>query len=200
MSLTDAFVFEPFSVNQPLIDSLLLEPDSFEVYVAIGSGGGSGTISDPYLVNTASLFDPLMNSFQPYTTVHLGPGLFPTQGHADGVGGGWQPKRGQRIVGSGIDVTTVKLAPASPTADKAYFAIGVDDLALIDGFEASDFTFVSSACVPSISARAAPRKREWSSPPPARTRHCRSRMTALWRTASSNNRTTAMFAKPRASA
>ena len=55
MSLTDAFVFEPFSVNQPLIDSLLLEPDSFEVYVAIGSGGGSGTISDPYLVNTASL-------------------------------------------------------------------------------------------------------------------------------------------------
>ena len=140
MSLTDAFVFEPFSVNQPLIDSLLLEPDSFEVYVAIGSGGGSGTISDPYLVNTAALFDPLMNSFPPYTTVHLGPGLFPTQGHADGVSGGWQPKRGQRIVGSGIDVTTVKLAPASPTADKAYFAIGADDLALIDGFEASDFT------------------------------------------------------------
>ena len=67
MSLTDAFVFDPFSVNQPLIDSLLLEPDSFEVYVAIGSSGGSGTISDPYLVNTATLFDQLMNSFAPYT-------------------------------------------------------------------------------------------------------------------------------------
>lgn len=142
MSLLDAFVMEPFSVNQPLIDSLLLEPNSFEFYVAVRTDGkpGSGELWDPFDASTATLFDALMNSFPPNTTIHLAPGIYETAGHADGVAGGWQPKRGFRIVGAGIDITTIKLVNPAPTAGASYFAIGADDLAVIDEFEASDLT------------------------------------------------------------
>jgi hypothetical protein len=140
MSLLTAFVFEPFMVNQPLLDSLLLEPDSFEFFVAWSDDpNGTGTVGDPFRVSTAAAFDSLMQSFPPYTTVHLGPGEFLTNGHADGISGGWQPKRGQRIVGSGIDVTTLKLVPGA-SANKLYAAIGADDTALLDEFEVSDMT------------------------------------------------------------
>src|SRR5437667_6644931 len=138
--LLDAFVFDPCMVNERLLAYFLLEPDSFEFYIAIGDGVGSGTIGDPFQVNAASQFDQLLSSFPPYTTIHLGPGLFLTQGHADGVTGGWQPKRGWRIVGAGIDVTTLKLSVTSPATNAAYFAIGGDDTNLINEFEASDLT------------------------------------------------------------
>ena len=137
MALLDAFVFPPFSVNEPLIDALLLEPDSYEYYVVAGeSSGGSGTIDDPFVVDDREAFDSLMDSFQPFTTIHLGPGEFETAGHIDG----WQPKRGQRIVGAGIDVTIIKLAISNPSAGILHFALGADDAALVDEFEASDLT------------------------------------------------------------
>src|SRR5258707_27076 len=141
MALLEALVIDPFNVDQPLLYSFLLDPqDSFEVWLAIRTDEepGSGTVTDPYDASALSVFDALMNSFQPYTTIHLGPGLFATSGHADGVGGGWQPRRGQRIVGSGIDVTMLKLTPPLVNAGSAYFAIGADDAALINEFEVSD--------------------------------------------------------------
>ncbi len=144
--MLDAFVFEPFSINQSLLDSFLLENDGFEVYVASSSGtaplSGSGAISDPYLVSSTSAvdFDNLMATFGPYTTIHLAPGTYTTQGHSDGMTTGWSPRRGQRIVGAGVDITTLQLAVANPTADKAYFIIGADDSAFINGFEVIDLT------------------------------------------------------------
>lgn len=141
--MLDAFVFEPFSVNQSLVDSLLLESDSFEVYVAPAATGplsGSGTIGDPYLVSSAQDFDNLLASFAPYTTIHLAPGTYTTQGHADGQTTGWQPRRGQRIVGAGIDLTILQLSVSNPQANAIYFAVGADDAALISQFELSDVT------------------------------------------------------------
>ena len=43
MSLLDAFALEPFSVNESLLDSLLLEPDSFEVWIGMRNGINAGT-------------------------------------------------------------------------------------------------------------------------------------------------------------
>ncbi len=75
-----------------LLDSLLLDPHRFNVWVAARTDGikGSGTITDPYDGSTAAKFDTLMNSLAEFTCVNLGPGLFLTQGCADGVSGGWQ--------------------------------------------------------------------------------------------------------------
>ena len=141
--MLDAFVFEPFSVNQSLLDSLLLESNSFEVYiapVATGALSGSGTIADPYVVSSAQDFDNLLGGFAPYTTIHLAPGTYTTQGHSDGITTGWAPRRGQRIVGSGIDITIIQLVVPTPTANAAYFVIGAEDTALIDEFEVVDLT------------------------------------------------------------
>ena len=72
-------------------------------------------------------FDDLMNSFPANVRVHLGPSPtgqpFLTRGYADGVAGGYQPKPGMNIIGSGIDVTTLQLVPSS-TANAHFFAVG----------------------------------------------------------------------------
>ena len=115
MALLDAFVFEPFSVNESLLDSLLLEPDQFEFWIsATGtSPTASGTECDPYDGSSQMLLDKLMATFPPNTTVHLGPGMFVTNGN----NGGWAPKSGQRIVGAGFDETILKLINASSSAN-----------------------------------------------------------------------------------
>src|SRR6266513_2037470 len=119
MALLDAFVLEPFSVNEQLIDSLLLEPDQFEFWITIRTDGnkGTGTECDPYDGSSQTALDNLLNSFPPNTTVHLGSGTFQTQGFASGVSGGWQPKSGQRIVGAGFEDTILKLVNATSSSN-----------------------------------------------------------------------------------
>src|SRR5438046_1021967 len=142
MALLDAFVFEPFSVNESLLDSLLLEPDQFEFWIsATGtSPTASGTECDPYDGSSQMLLDKLMATFPPNTTVHLGPGMFVTNGN----NGGWAPKSGQRIVGAGFDETILKLINASSSADltSAIGAplIGSSAPSFLNGFEVSDLT------------------------------------------------------------
>jgi len=144
MSLTDAFVFEPFSVNEQLIDSLLLEPDQFEAWIALRTDGnkGTGTECDPYDGSSHTLLDDLLGSFPPYTTVHLGSGVFQTQGYAV-TPGGWRPKSGQRILGDGIGETTIKLINASDTANLTS-VIGAPSTNFLNGFEVADPLAVSS--------------------------------------------------------
>lgn len=92
-----------------LSDSLLLDAARLDVWIALRTDGvkGSGTESDPYDGSTAGKFDVLMHSLPANTAVHIGPGVFETRGSA-----GWQPKSGQRIVGSGMDVTVLRLVEA----------------------------------------------------------------------------------------
>jgi hypothetical protein len=86
----------------------------------------------------------------PPIAVRLGPGTFQTNGYADGVSGGWQPRPGMKIVGSGIDVTVLQLAGGSANAH--FYAIGHPvstgsgpSLAnLLDYFEVSDLTIDSN--------------------------------------------------------
>ena len=64
--------------------------------------------------------------------------MIQTRGYFSGTSF-WKPKSGQRIIGSGIGVTTLKLVYAS-TANAHYSAIGVANIDSLDTFEASDFT------------------------------------------------------------
>ena len=107
-----------------LLEALLLDPLRVNVWIAArtDSVAGTGTQNDPYDGSTAVKFDALMNGLGTYARVLLGPGMFQTNGYADGVSGGWQIKYGMKIVGSGIDVTTLQLTASATNAH--YFAIG----------------------------------------------------------------------------
>jgi hypothetical protein len=121
-----------------LLDSFLLEDYRINVWVAARSDGikGSGTLGDPYDGSTAARFDELMRLFATQVTatvgvrINLGPGVFQTNGYYDGIasGTGWQASARMKIVGSGIDVTTLQLVNA--TANKQTYAVGQ---ALLDG-------------------------------------------------------------------
>src|ERR1041385_4563936 len=137
-----------------LLDALLLDPYRINVWIAYRTDGvaGSGTQNDPYDGSTAAKFDAIMNSLSPNTAVHLGPATstnpFTTTGFwttSDGsTGSGWQAKAGMKIIGSGIDVTTLKLTGAtdpSGSLTRHYFAIGhALSSTTIDCFEVSDLT------------------------------------------------------------
>jgi hypothetical protein len=108
-----------------LTHSLLLDPYPFEIWIAQRTDGlkGSGTLNDPYDGTTATRFDAVMNGLAGPTLVHLGPGTFQTKGYSDDVSGGWQMRPGMRIVGSGMQATTLKIVNAT-TTNALYFAIG----------------------------------------------------------------------------
>ncbi len=130
-----------------LLDSLFLDPAPFDVWVAVRTDGikGSGTLNDPYDGSTQTKFDALMNGISAKTRVQLGPGIFQSQGYSDEVAGGWQPKPGMKIVGSGIDVTTLQLAPNPLAANAQMYAVGHGLVAtgvanIMDTVEVSDLS------------------------------------------------------------
>ena len=69
-------------------------------------------------------FDEAMKSIPANTKVHLRPGVYQTRGFAPNDSRGWQPKTGQKIVGAGIDVTTLQLVGAE-NLDQHYHAVGM---------------------------------------------------------------------------
>src|SRR2546423_2684242 len=134
-----------------LLDSLLLDPARLDVWIAMRTDGvaGTGTESDPYDGSTQVKFDALMNSFASYTTILLGPGTVETRGYSDvALNGGhptWQPKAGMKILGSGIDVTFLKIVNAgfynnSYLQRGLYFAIGATFGNVVHYVEVSDLT------------------------------------------------------------
>ena len=135
-----------------LLDSLLLDDYRINFWIAARTDGikGSGTIGDPYDGSTAAKFDALMRDLAAQTTatvgvrVNLGPGIFETAGYYDGIdpSAGWRPSARMKIVGSGIDVTTLKLASAA-SAGSQCFAVGHvlgNNTAQVDFFAISDLT------------------------------------------------------------
>jgi hypothetical protein len=84
------------------------------------------------------LFDTLMRAMPANTAVHLSPGVFETKGMSWEVRT-WQVKPGQKILGSGIDVTTVKLV-GSEAPEVRYFAIGAFYTTYLHDVEVADFT------------------------------------------------------------
>ncbi|HEV2209969.1 MAG TPA: hypothetical protein VG167_14405 [Verrucomicrobiae bacterium] len=121
---------------------------SYQMIGAPSTSPASGTITcrlDPYR------FDAVMYSFQSSVlpvTVHLGPGTFQTKGYTPTVGdmpnlgASWTPPTaGMKILGSGINVTTLQLVRAVVgDSGNDYFAIGGPYNLSVSAFEAADFT------------------------------------------------------------
>jgi hypothetical protein len=77
--------------------------------------GSSGDVSLTGLTaaRVRYLFDELMRSLPENIRIHLGPGVFETRGNAIGMPGhGWKPLQGWNMVGSGMDISTLKMATA----------------------------------------------------------------------------------------
>jgi hypothetical protein len=126
-----------------LLEALLLDPVRIDVWIAkrTDSVAGTGTQTDPYNWGSIANFDSLMSGMAVNTCVHLGPGEFETAGFHDGLSGsGWQAKPGMRIVGSGIDVTTLKLVSGAGTNQRAYAVAHALNGSTVDFFEISDLT------------------------------------------------------------
>jgi len=120
-----------------------ITPNTFQ-YTMNGSftGSATGTISCR-LSRSGGPMVPL--PLNPPIAVHLGPGLFQTNGYTDGIagGGGWQPRPAMKIVGSGMDVTILQLAGGSTNAN--FYAVGHavspgTQPNLLDYFDISDLT------------------------------------------------------------
>lgn len=96
------------------------------------------------------LLDQLFRSLtQPNLAIHLGPGVFETRGNTlVNLGSqGWEVRPGWKIRGSGIDVTTMKLADARGAPDsQLYSVIGAQTWYLPAHYaEASDLTLDCNA-------------------------------------------------------
>ena len=82
----------------------------------------------------------------PPLAIRLGPGTFQTNGYADAIAtGGWQPRPGMKIAGSGVDVTILQVAGSSSGTAAHLYAIGHAVSPggrpnLLDYFEVCDLT------------------------------------------------------------
>jgi hypothetical protein len=92
-----------------------------EVFISIRVDGvaGAGTPDDPFNGSTDTLLDDLLNSLTiPNLTLRFGPGIFQTKGalrRSVNPPGGWLLQSGTRIVGSGMNQTTLQLVKLTPS-------------------------------------------------------------------------------------
>ena len=117
-----------------LLDTFLLEGVRLNFWVATRGDGisGFGSQADPFNASSGQ-FDAVMvkilampEAQSAPITVYLGPGVFETKGYRtdnETSLSGWQPKAGMKIIGSGIEVTTIKLINVT-VADAHYCALG----------------------------------------------------------------------------
>src|SRR5258708_5686842 len=131
MSLCDALLLDPYAIDL----------SRGEVWIAArtDSVAGSGTQNDPYDGSTQAKFDALLNStlnYHPNTRIHLGPGTFQTNGfQISPTIGGVLLETGWKIIGSGMEVTTLKLVGMTDNSENA--ALG-NTQAFLDTFEVWD--------------------------------------------------------------
>ncbi len=91
-----------------------------------------GTLDNPFICATESEFDTTMNNLPANSTVHILAGTYQTRG--DGSGG-FALKSGQKILGSGMDITVIQLVTNAPSGVSVMGSVG---RAL--GIEVSDLT------------------------------------------------------------
>ena len=91
-------------------------------------------------------FDAIMRQMPENSVIHLGAGVFETKGDAGGVAGGWFVKDCQRIIGSGMGLTTLKLVGCS-VRHGGYSIISNSPAGggFLTGFELSDLTLDCNA-------------------------------------------------------
>jgi hypothetical protein len=100
----------------------------------------------PTCIRLTFPFDEVMRQLPTNILIRVGPGIYQTRGFAPNDSRGWQPKSGQKIVGAGINVTTLQLVGAENT-DQHYHAIGMPiepsgltPIVALESFEVSDLT------------------------------------------------------------
>lgn len=71
-----------------------------------------GTLDNPFDGSTAKKFDSVMAALPPNSTIHILAGTYQTYGLE-----GWQVKSGQKILGSGMDVTVLQLVSGTPSEE-----------------------------------------------------------------------------------
>jgi hypothetical protein len=113
-------------------------PQSFTYQMLYAPNSATAPGSAMACCREREMFDTLMRAMPENTTVHLGPGVFETKGLAYSVRT-WQPKPGQKILGSGIDVTTLKLVGAA-VPETRYYAISHFYETFLHDVEVADFT------------------------------------------------------------
>jgi hypothetical protein len=89
---------------------------SNEFWISTNATGNTypsgGTLDNPLDGSTEANFDHNMNSLPQNSTIHILPGVYQTYGGA--YAEGWSPKSGDKVLGSGIDVTVIQLATNVP--------------------------------------------------------------------------------------
>jgi hypothetical protein len=95
-----------------------------------------GTIGDPYDGSTQTKFDTVMNSMPSNCTIHLLGGTYMTTGN-----GAFRVKDGQKILGSGIDITVLRLETNAPSHCSVLATVGVT----ASGTEICDLTCDANA-------------------------------------------------------
>jgi hypothetical protein len=120
------------------------------------AAGGSPVCAQPIYH-----FDQIIQQIQANTTIHIGPGVFETRGMGDSDRPGWQCKSGQRFLGAGMGLTTLKFVgvnvSVAGTGFYMFYTPVQDDDEYLDGFEASDFTVdcnVEGQCNPHVNCGA----------------------------------------------
>jgi len=105
---------------------------------------GDGSAANPFDGSTPAKFDHIFRYLVGSgLTIRLGIGVFRTWGgDANSHAGSWVPKSGQRIVGSGVHQTILRLIirSAGSWEDQGYTVIGADQDISLDNFEISDLT------------------------------------------------------------
>jgi hypothetical protein len=84
---------------------------------------------------SADRLDAIMAGIPANRTIRFGPGLFYTRGQT-----GWQAKDGMRLLGAGMNVTTLRLVGIPYDQFRWMIAATIP----LNGFEASDFTVDSN--------------------------------------------------------
>ena len=74
------------------------------------ASGNLGTSDHPFVCVTAAQFDRTMSNLPPNCTVHILAGTYSTHGSP----AAYSVKTGQKVIGSGMDVTVLKLVPGTP--------------------------------------------------------------------------------------
>jgi hypothetical protein len=125
--------------------------NSFKYRMNTTPGGAAGGLPVKAQKVLGYRFDDLMSALGANTRVHLGPTSankpFLTRGYATSATSGWQAKAGMKIVGSGVDVTTLRLV--GQAVNGSYFAIGHDFAGgPVDYFEVSELTIDSNLMIP----------------------------------------------------
>ncbi len=125
--------------------------NSFKYRMNTTPGGVAGVSAAKAQKVLGYRFDDIMSALGANTRVHLGPTSvnkpFLTRGYATNATSGWQAKTGMNIVGSGVDVTTLRLV--GQAINGSYFGIGHDFAGgTVDCFEVSDLTIDSNLMIP----------------------------------------------------